>query len=124
MKTIFFAALLIILPIAVYAQGLVGDCSDCHTMHNSEQGQKVAIYGVGGTFVPGTPLPIQNLLRMDCIACHAQNSSDKIVTMPGGSTIPQVYHQDATGDLAAGNFAYISGTKTGHEGTFTIGDGP
>ncbi|MBE0595681.1 MAG: hypothetical protein IH614_00265, partial [Desulfuromonadales bacterium] len=92
------------------AAGLVGQCADCHTMHNSEQGQAVARVGTTGV-LSATPIP--NLLRMDCIACHAQGEGERIVTMAGGSTVPQVYHNDPTGDLAAGNFAYISGTKAG-----------
>jgi len=95
--------------------GLTGDCVDCHTMHNSEQGVAVAQLGTNGT-ITQTPLP--NLLRMDCIACHAQdaNGADKIVDMGGGSSIPQVWHSDATGDLAGGNFRYIAdgGNRKGH----------
>ena len=91
--------------------GIVGQCADCHTMHNSQQGQAVARIGTTGT-VSAAPLP--NLLRMDCIACHAQGTGEMVVTMAGGSKIPQVYHDDPSGDLAAGNFAYISGTKEGH----------
>jgi hypothetical protein len=47
--------------IASAADGINGDCVDCHTMHNSEQGQQVAEHGTSGT-IGG---PIQNLLRMD-----------------------------------------------------------
>jgi hypothetical protein len=93
---------------AVPALGAIqGQCADCHTMHNSEQNQPIAKVGVTGT-ITATPLP--NLLRMDCIACHAQNTGDRIVVLPGGSQVPQVYHEDAS-DLAAGNFAYIPGAK-------------
>ena len=92
--------------------GLVGDCADCHTMHNSQQGAPVAKAGLNGT-ASVTPNP--TLLKLDCIACHAQNTGSKIVTMPGGSTIPQVYHTDTT-DLAAGNFKHIAdgGERKGH----------
>ncbi|ADH85110.1 cytochrome c3 family protein [Desulfurivibrio alkaliphilus] len=95
--------------------GLVGQCADCHTMHNSEQGAPVARVGTEGAI---SDTPLQNLLRMDCIACHAQGSGERIVSLPGGSKVPQVYHNDPAGDLAAGNFAYISGTKDGHQGSF------
>jgi hypothetical protein len=50
------------------------------------------------------------LLRGDCLGCHGQNTSSKVVTI-GGSQIPQVLHTDASGDLAGGNFAYITGAK-------------
>jgi predicted CXXCH cytochrome family protein len=51
------------------------------------------------------------LLRGTCLGCHGQGTNQKIVTAPGGSKIPQVYHTDASGDLAGGNFAYITGAK-------------
>lgn len=105
------AALLLAAAWPAAAAGLVGQCSDCHTMHNSEQGAAVARVGTAGTI---TATPIQNLLRMDCIACHAQGTGQRIATLPGGSTVPQVYHDDPEGDLAAGNYAYISGSKQGH----------
>ncbi len=50
--------------------------------------------------------PIQNLLRLDCIACHANDPTGgtKLWTMPGGSVVPQVAHGGGTDDLAGGNF--------------------
>jgi hypothetical protein len=97
---------------ALAVGGLVGDCVDCHTMHNSQQGAPVAKAGLNST-ASVTPNP--TLLKLDCIACHAQNTGSKIVTMPGGSTIPQVYHTDST-DLAADNFKHIAdnGERKGH----------
>lgn len=111
------AAAMFALPALASAQ-IVGDCADCHTMHNSEQGQPVAVSfpnGLDGGAVTGHTFPLQNLLRMDCIACHAQDTT-KVVTMPGGSEIPQVYHSDAAGDLAGGNFKYVAelGDRKGH----------
>jgi hypothetical protein len=94
--------------------GMTGDCADCHTMHNSEQGQAVAQKGTTGTI---TTTPIANLLRMDCMACHAADpNGEKIITLSGGSAVPQVLHNDATGDLAGGNFRYIisGGNRKGH----------
>ena len=79
-----------------------GLCSNCHTMHNSQNGTAVTSYN--GTF----------LLRKDCIGCHAQGGSESIVVI-GNSRFPQVYHQGSE-DLAGGNFAYITGLKTGKDG--------
>ena len=112
-NTFALLTLLLLLPATLLAQGLVGECADCHTMHNSEQGQPVAQVGLAGTI---SNTPNSNLLKYDCIACHAQGGSEKIVGLSGGSQIPQVYHNDLA-DLAAGNFAYISGFKDGHNGT-------
>ena len=101
------------LPIIVSAQ-IVGVCSDCHTMHNSEEGQPVAqVQGLTGT----SPTPNPVLLKYDCMSCHAAQVGTAIWVMPGGSRVPQVYGNyggaDLTGDLAGGNFAYIDGVKGG-----------
>ena len=108
------AAMFLGLPMVASA-GIVGDCVDCHTMHNSEQGAPVAMKG---TAVAPSATPNQNLLRMDCIACHAQDPTGgtKIVTAAGGSLIPQVAHADASGDLAGGNFTALTvgGDRKGH----------
>jgi hypothetical protein len=65
----------------------------------------VAITGLSGTLAT---TGIQNLLKFDCIACHANPdaTSDKY-TMPGGSVVPQVYFAnagDTKEDSAGGNF--------------------
>jgi predicted CXXCH cytochrome family protein len=53
------------------------------------------------------------LLKGDCLGCHGIGTS-KIVLL-GTSEVPQVYHSDATGDLAGGNFKYIEdGDNRGH----------
>jgi hypothetical protein len=110
------AALVVALPVGVFAaQGIIGDCVDCHTMHNSEMGEPVALRGTDTT---ATGVPIQNLLRMDCLSCHANPSATlNTVTLPGGSVVPQVsFPNDGTlDDLAAGNFAYSTASqRKGH----------
>ena len=107
-------ASLLTLPVIAAAQ-IVGVCSDCHTMHNSEEGQPVAqVQGWTGA----SPTPNTALLKYDCLSCHAQGNGNAIWTMPGGARVPQVYGNfndggSPTGDLAGGNFAYIDGTKGG-----------
>ena len=97
--------------------GMIGDCVDCHTMHNSEQGEPVAMVGDRLSSTAPSATPIQNLLRMDCMACHAGDpAGDKIINMGGGSAVPQVLHNDATGDLAGGNFAYLNGGASPRKG--------
>jgi hypothetical protein len=97
--------------LAVSAAKIEGQCPDCHTMHNSEQGEPVAVSH--GDFDNPSPISNSTLLRMDCISCHAQGTGERIVILPGGDQVPQVFHGDHIGDLAAGNFAYISGSKSG-----------
>jgi hypothetical protein len=53
------------------------------------------------------------LWGVDCVTCHALGLDERIVVLPGGTLVPQVYHTDYRGDLAGGNFAYISGSKVG-----------
>jgi len=97
------AGMLLVLPVLALADGgIVGDCVDCHTMHNSEQGTTNMLRGT----VTATGDPIQNLLRMDCIACHAMpGAATATVTLPGGSVVPQVSQSSDT-NLAGGNFRY------------------
>lgn len=87
----------VLIPTLSLAQ-VEGPCADCHTMHNSQNGSAMNYDGAAE--------PNAQLLRSGtCIGCHAQ---------PGGSNMvnntPQVMHTDII-DLAAGNFAYISGAK-------------
>jgi len=79
-----------------------GACVDCHAMHNSQGGTAMTYDG------EGQPQPM--LLRGSCIGCHAQGGSSKIIFL-NGNQFPQVMHNDASGDLAGGNFAYIKGGK-------------
>jgi hypothetical protein len=100
-------ALLLSLPSVGLAQ-IVGQCSDCHTMHNSEEGQPVAIVdGWSGV----SPTPNEVLLKYDCIACHAMDTGNAIETLPGGSLVPQVARDTGSQDLAGGNFSYIDGSR-------------
>jgi predicted CXXCH cytochrome family protein len=99
-------ATLMSLPVIASAK-IVGNCSDCHTMHNSEQGNPVALVQ-GWTGVSPTPNAV--LLKMDCMSCHASGSGNNLDILAGGSVVPQVYGTYAA-DLAGGNFAYIDGVK-------------
>ncbi len=95
------------IPFSLFA-AITGECSNCHTMHNSQDAAVMADYGADGMPWKGSG-PYNALTRGDCLGCHGIGTS-KIVTI-GTSEVPQVYHTDATGDLAGGNFAYILGTK-------------
>lgn len=124
---IMAGAVMFALPaVAAASGGIQGQCADCHTMHNSFEGAPVAVQGLNTT-PSGTPN--QNLLKMDCIACHAQDpDGPKLAVLDGGSTVPQVYHGDAS-DLAGGNFKHItdggdSANRKGHNviDLFGVGD--
>ena len=102
------AAMMALSGTAFAAGGITGDCYDCHTMHNSEEGQGVLRLGAGGAVTTGTP--IANLLKFDCMACHANNPTggSKTMALSGGSVVPQVAHGGATlaDSLAGGNFSF------------------
>ena len=74
-----------------------GPCSDCHTMHNSQDGAPMTY---DGSFTAN-----RFLTRGTCLGCHGQTGAVNIV-----DGIPQVNHTN-TDDLAAGNFAYMLGGK-------------
>ncbi len=100
-----------LLIVHIYADAkITGPCVNCHTMHNSQNGAVMATYGADGRQWKGTG-PYPALTRGDCLGCHGMGTSNKIVSI-GGSEIPQVYHTDGSGDLAGGNFAYITGSKS------------
>jgi hypothetical protein len=55
-------------------------------------------------------VPNGMLLRGDCLGCRGMGIPERIVAI-GTAEVPQVLHADALGDLAGGNFAYITGAK-------------
>ncbi|RLB81298.1 MAG: hypothetical protein DRH17_09580 [Deltaproteobacteria bacterium] len=99
----------LILPLPGNSSAKVtGPCSNCHTMHNNQNGAAMATYGAEGKPWKGEG-PYPALTRGNCLGCHGMGTGNKIENI-GGSLVPQVYHTDST-DLAAGNFAYILGAK-------------
>jgi len=96
---VLFILISTLLPINAMVQG---PCSDCHTMHNSQN-------GLAMTF-DGSETPNSHLLRTSsCEGCHAQGGAENIIDF-SESKVPQVMHTNGT-DLAGGNFAYITGSK-------------
>jgi hypothetical protein len=116
-------ALIVGLPAPVMA-AVAGDCSNCHTMHNSEKGRPVAyILDSAGQKVLKEE-PFQNLLKTDCLGCHS-NPGATTITNLGGSNVPIVFNileptyppdGSATSALAGGNFHWLmsSGDAYGH----------
>lgn len=100
-----------------------GVCSNCHTMHNSQNGAtEVHIGEVGtnawnigtGQFGGGTITGVQQqLLKSDCVGCHsASDGATTIVTDANGNKVPIVFNLGGypTGsELAGGNFALNTG---------------
>lgn len=78
-------------------------CSNCHVAHGS--------WIENGTRVVKSPSGFL-LKQQDCLGCHGMNCGSKICYI-GNIAVPQVLHGDPSGDLAAGNFGYITGIKEG-----------
>ena len=76
-----------------------GVCSNCHTMHNSQDGAPMNF--------DNSATPNEGLTRGTCYGCHAQGGSTATVMM-GPDKVPQVMHGGAN-HLAGGNFGYITG---------------
>jgi predicted CXXCH cytochrome family protein len=91
-----FALLLIGLALpSTMAQATVnGPCSNCHTMHNSQNGSPLVQTGTGA-----------NLLTNDCVGCHSSSTTDTI----DSNGTPIVWNTVApTKPLAGGNFYWVS----------------
>jgi hypothetical protein len=102
---LIFALCFLLYASSLEAKITGGSCSNCHTMHNSQNGTFVVLEG-----------PQRYLLnKFGCLGCHGQYPSGSINIVSLGN-VPQVLHA-ATIDLAGGNFAYITGAKTRGAGT-------
>ncbi len=94
-----------------------GPCSNCHTMHNSQDGSMVADRSdVAFTRNDVNNYQIDNLLINACIGCHSSTGSDTIIEL-WATRIPIVYNlaQPAL-PLAGGNFYWVeaNGDEYGH----------
>ncbi len=103
---IIFMALVLALPQGSWAR-VQGACSDCHTMHNSQNG--ATIYANG---------PYRALTKGDCVGCHTGTNS-------GSNNIPYVLDNSqpnygtfgiSGNTLAGGNFYWVKNgdDTTGH----------
>jgi hypothetical protein len=85
-----------------------GACSDCHTMHNSEDGS--ALYGT----------PYSALTKGDCVGCHTgtnDGGNKPYVLSTGAPTYGATGTEVTTNTLAGGNFWWVSqagGDAKGH----------
>jgi hypothetical protein len=122
---IFWWLLAAIIALPALCRGSVrGQCSNCHTMHNSEGGVPVAFNLDSANQPVPTTLPFKRLLKTDCVGCHSQPGSETVVTM-GSTRIPIVFNLveptypangSASSSLAGGNFYWVAqgGDQFGH----------
>lgn len=96
---------------SVYSEaGVTGQCSNCHTMHNSQAGVALAFYYNESTkaLVTESSTPNPGLLVSDCVGCHTSSGSGSIKDL-GGSQVPIVLNTTLpTAPLAGGNFYWVS----------------
>jgi len=98
LAVILTAATMVALFYGPAAAKVTGVCSDCHTMHNSQESNSAA-----------TGEPLATLLMDDCVGCHS--SSDSSTTYPlGSSTVPVVNFTSGAPAtyLAGGNFYWVA----------------
>ena len=112
------------LGLPVLCQAAVkGDCSACHTMHNSQEGVPVAFSFSSGEKITSAQ-PFASLLKTDCLGCHSDAGSETIIQL-GGSRVPIVFNLaeptyppdgSNTSSLAGGNFHWLvsKGDAYGH----------
>jgi hypothetical protein len=109
--TVFFALLVPEGVLAKIADGL--PCSDCHIMHNSQDGVSMVASGVAG----------EGLLNSSCIGCHTGTNSG---TSMSNNEPPYVFYEAPTiptydptcttcDTLAGGNFYWVA-TGTDRKG--------
>jgi hypothetical protein len=89
-----------------------GPCSNCHTMHDSQDGTSMAVDASGAP----DPVPNAELLRTDCLGCHSAADGSTWKNAVGAPIVfnaaQPTYGADA-GDgqkqgLAAGNFWWVN----------------
>lgn len=124
---IFLAVLAMQAPDEVGA-AVVGQCVNCHTMHNSQNNGGVVRGGTGvgwdgtGNLTGGSisATPNNTLLVADCVGCHSSTTDQTIINV-GGSNIPIVYNTvpPAT-PLAGGNFHWVATDDTKGHNVFGI----
>jgi hypothetical protein len=112
-KTVTKLTLLFALCSLLFASYLeanvTGNCSNCHTMHNSQNGMGVVQTYTNGIITTGVSTPQNQLLIASCIACHAGSTGQ---TNSFGA--PIVLHttnpngQGAGHTLAGGDFYWVA----------------
>jgi len=103
---------------------ITGQCVNCHTMHNSQDGASVAeTYDFSTGTINPSATPLAQLLNADCVACHAGGASETEDTNSFGA--PIVLHttnpngQGYQATLAGGDFYWVGNAlgdddATGH----------
>ncbi len=98
---IIMSMLVIGVPLQLSAK-VTGVCSNCHTMHNSQDGDAV---NAGGSLDNLIKLPDDSAGSADvCVGCHSSTTAETII-----NSVPIVYNTtEPTTPLAGGNFHWVA----------------
>ncbi len=80
-----------------------GQCGNCHTMHNSQDGAAMASTGVFGSTTPADDTANGSLLRYGCIGCHTGTNA-----AGAGPFVLDATAAPTTTSLAGGNFYWVN----------------
>jgi hypothetical protein len=123
-RSLFFCLTLIIFSLSSNEVEpiVTGVCSNCHTVHNSQDGIPTA-YQLNTTLTGFEPDTSANpmLLVSDCVGCHTSTGNATIF-----NNIPIVFNTDTFNNpLAGGNFNYVRTDDTrGHNVSGIKGQDP
>jgi hypothetical protein len=123
-KFIFILCLSLFLFLPVLSQAKVsGPCSNCHTMHNSQDGSHMQYLAPGESDTG----PKDALLRGSCLGCHsatdATTSVDSVTGAPIVFNSVEPTYNSAKG-LAAGNFYYVQNPADDAKGHNVLASNP
>ncbi|MCK5509615.1 MAG: cytochrome c3 family protein [Desulfobacterales bacterium] len=98
----FFVLFFVFFPSQNSYARVTGTCSNCHTMHNSQGGDSMAL--VGGSL---TEDAVPAMLVSDCVGCHTgENTADSTTPYVMGMSEPVFGKNGNT--LAGGNFWWVA----------------
>lgn len=88
---------------------MAGNCSNCHTMHNSQNGASVVQTYAAGIITTGVSTPQPQLLVASCIACHSGSTGEK--NSFGAPIVVHTINPVSQGNghtLAGGDFYWVA----------------
>jgi predicted CXXCH cytochrome family protein len=107
---VLVAAVAMIAAFSSPVLAITGQCVNCHTMHNSQDGGSVAVtYDFATGAINPSATPLAQLLNADCVACHAGDTG----TATNSFGAPIVLHttnpngQGYQATLAGGDFYWV-----------------
>ncbi len=105
MRKMLLVALVMVSVIALsygYSFGIAGQCSNCHTMHYSQNGTRLSGWGTSG--------PYDYLLTNTCVGCHSTDTASATNTSTGAPAVLHTAGPSTQGPgqtLAGGDFYWV-----------------